>query len=129
MHTRLTDLRQITLALIVASSVGTASAQQGAADIGARLLQAPPVAAAVRLADSLEPWVLEQQVALCEVPAPPFAEGARAEAYRKAFQALGLADDVADRVDAHLGEAESLGGLPVGLRARPFGERGRRHFA
>ena len=104
-HTRLTDLRQITLALIVASSVGgTAAAQQGAADIGPRLLQAPPVAAAVRLADSLEPWVLEQQVALCEVPAPPFAEKARAEVYRKAFQALGLANVRIDAVGNVIGE-------------------------
>jgi tripeptide aminopeptidase len=65
-------------------------AQQGSADIGERLMQQPAPAAAVAMADALEPWVLEQQVALCEVPAPPFAEKARAEVYRQAFLRHGL---------------------------------------
>ena len=79
-------------------------AQQGAADIGPRLLAVPAVAGAVRLAETLEPWVIEQQVALCQVPAPPFKEQARGEVYRKAFQALGLRNVRVDAVGNVIGE-------------------------
>ena len=35
-------------------------------------------------------WTLEQQVALCEIPAPPFKEQARAAAYARMFRELGV---------------------------------------
>lgn len=37
-----------------------------------------------------ESLTLDEQVRLCEIPAPPFKERARAEAFRKAFEAGGL---------------------------------------
>ena len=81
--TRVTAGRPIATA-IAASCLclvgGSVNAQQGAADLAPRLLRQADVAAAVALADTLEPWVLERQVALCEVPAPPFKEQARGEA-------------------------------------------------
>lgn len=82
----------------------TALAQQGAADLGARLLDGQAVSGAVRLAATLEPWVIEQQIALCQVPAPPFEEDARGELYRKAFQALGLRNVRVDAVGNVIGE-------------------------
>ncbi len=59
-----------------------------------------------------EPWVIEQQVALCEIPAPPFNESARAEAYRTALSQLGL---TGARVDAE----GNVIAVRAGRRARP----------
>ena len=55
-----------------------------------------------------EPQTIADQIALCEVPAPPFGEVARAEVYRERFAALGL-DGV--RID---GEGNVLGQLGSG---------------
>ena len=73
---------------MILTTVSSAAAQRAATEIGPRLLQDPVVAAAVQAAEALEPWVIEQQVALCEVEAPPFKEQARAEVYRQAFERL-----------------------------------------
>jgi acetylornithine deacetylase/succinyl-diaminopimelate desuccinylase-like protein len=35
-------------------------------------------------------WTLDQQVSICEIPAPPFKEAARAAEYKRRFEALGL---------------------------------------
>ncbi|HEX5632322.1 MAG TPA: M20/M25/M40 family metallo-hydrolase, partial [Gemmatimonadales bacterium] len=35
-------------------------------------------------------WTVEQQVSICEIPAPPFKEQARAAEYKRRFDALGL---------------------------------------
>src|SRR6478609_6726492 len=93
--------------------VGTAaSAQQGSVDLGARLMKQPSVASAVRMADGLEPWVIDQQIALCEVPAPPFAEKARAEVYRQAFIRHGLSNVRIDAVGNVVGERPGTGAGP-----------------
>ena len=42
-------------------------------------------------------WTLDQQVSICEIPAPPFKEAARAAEYRRRLEALGL---TTARVDA-----------------------------
>jgi acetylornithine deacetylase/succinyl-diaminopimelate desuccinylase-like protein len=51
-----------------------------------------------------EPEVLNEQVRLCEVPAPPFAEQQRAQAYRAAFERLGLENVRIDAIGNVLGE-------------------------
>lgn len=57
--------------------------------------------AAVRRAFSalpaLQAWTLGQQISLCEIPAPPFKEQARAEEFRRRLIALGYPDA---RIDA-----------------------------
>lgn len=62
---------------------------------------AAPIPAALRPAlealRATNDWTLAQQVAICEVPAPPFKEQARAEAFTRQLQALGYADA---RIDA-----------------------------
>ena len=80
--------------------------------IGARLLQDSAVKAAIERVRLNEPRLLEEQVRLCEIPAPPFKETRRAEAYRDAFRALGL-DNV--RIDA----AGNVLGERPGQAARP----------
>jgi acetylornithine deacetylase/succinyl-diaminopimelate desuccinylase-like protein len=91
---------------------GVASGQEGAADIGPRLMQDAAVRAALESAQRNEPQILEEQVRLCEIPAPPFKEQARGEALRRTFEELGLKNV---RIDA---EGNVLGERP-GLSERP----------
>ena len=81
-----------------------AAAQERAAEIGALLLKETSVLAAVDAAKKNEPWVLEEQARLCEVPAPPFKEAERAKAYAQAFEALGLSNVRIDSAGNVLGE-------------------------
>ena len=113
--TKVTVRRPITGVLwlsLVCDVRSVAHAQQGGADLATQLMQQPTTAAAVRMADGLEPWVLEQQVAVCEVPAPPFAESARGEVYRQAFMRLGLRNVRVDAVGNVIGERPGSAASP-----------------
>jgi tripeptide aminopeptidase len=84
----------------------------------ALLLQHPPEASAVigalkadpaiaRALDHVrnnEPQTIDEQVRLCEIPAPPFKETARAQAYRRAFAEQGLRNVRIDAVGNVIGE-------------------------
>ena len=107
-----TARRWIAALAIGAASVTTAAAQQQAASIGPRLLKDPEVVAAVAAASTLDGWVVDQQIALCEIPAPPFKEQARAEAYKRAFDALGLQRVRIDAVGNVIGERPGSGQGP-----------------
>ena len=53
-------------------------------------------------------WTLEQQISICEIPAPPFKEQVRAEEFRKRLVSFGFADariDSEGNVIAELGSA------------------------
>jgi tripeptide aminopeptidase len=99
-------------AAAVLGGCGVVWAQERASDIGARLLADPTVQAALAAAQRNEPAILEEQVRLCEIPAPPFKEQARAEAYRRAFEALGLERVRIDAEGNVLGERPGTGGGP-----------------
>jgi len=81
-------------------------------DIGGRLLQDAAVKAAVQAARDDESQTLEDQVRLCEIPAPPFKEAARAKAYAEAFRALGLKNVRIDKEGNVLGERPGLAARP-----------------
>jgi tripeptide aminopeptidase len=49
----------------------------------------PGVRAAMEKLRTINSWVLEKQAAICQIPAPPFKEAARAAAYRREFVAIG----------------------------------------
>ncbi|HYJ80393.1 MAG TPA: hypothetical protein VEW03_12350, partial [Longimicrobiaceae bacterium] len=57
---------------------------QPAVPDGARVRQALEYAART------EPRTIEEQIAICEIEAPPFKEARRAEDYRRRFAELGL---------------------------------------
>lgn len=57
----------------------------------------PTVRAALDRIRTDNAWTLDQQVSICEIPAPPFAEQRRAEEFRRRLVALGLTDA---RIDA-----------------------------
>jgi tripeptide aminopeptidase len=98
--------------LFDASRRGRDPAQETPSAIGTRLMQDAAVKAALDRVKREEPHVLEEQVRLCEIPAPPFKETRRAEAYRQAFELLGLKNVRIDRVGNVLGERPGLAPRP-----------------
>ncbi|HTV03255.1 MAG TPA: M20/M25/M40 family metallo-hydrolase [Luteitalea sp.] len=108
----MTVLRQGVAALAVMASAMPAFGQQDAATIGERLAKRADVARAIGLAPTLETWVVDQQIALCQIPAPPFKEQARGVAYRKAFEQLGLQRVRVDAVGNVIGERPGAGRGP-----------------
>ena len=90
----------------------TVSAQQRAADLGAILLQTPAVRAAVESAKADEMRIIDDQIRICEVEAPPFQEAKRAEVYAALMRDAGLKNV---RIDA---EGNVIGERP-GAKARP----------
>lgn len=76
------------------------------------LLKARDVANALEAVKANEAWVVDQQISLCEVEAPPFQEQKRAEAYKAVFESLGLKHVRIDRAGNVLGERPGTGGGP-----------------
>ena len=58
-------------------------------------------------------WTLEQQRTICEIPAPPFAEGVRAAEFQRRLSALGLVNVRVDAVGNVLGERPGTGRGPT----------------
>ena len=88
----------------------TAAAQTG--DPGTRLMNDAAVRAALDHARASEPAAIEEQVRLCEIPAPPFAETARAQAYADAFRQVGLRNVRIDKTGNVLGERPGRAARP-----------------
>ncbi len=114
----LTRMRRLTVGrqtLAIVGLVGWLSAPtaaQPASDEVAQLLREPAVAAAVASAGQLDAWVVDEQVAICQVPAPPFKERARGERYRASFEQLGLQRVRVDAVGNVIGERPGQAGGP-----------------
>jgi len=102
----------LTLAAFPGEGSASLTLQDGAPTIGDRLLQDAAVKAAIERVRRDEEQVVEEQRRLCEIPAPPFKEAARAEAYRQAFQAAGLKNVRIDRAGNVLGERPGLASRP-----------------
>jgi len=84
-------MRAALLALLFTSFVpSTLAAQQRASELGSILLRDPVIRAAVDAARAIEPQLIEDQVRLCEVEAPPFQEGRRAQLYAQMLREAGL---------------------------------------
>ena len=62
------------------------------------------VQGALRYIRENEPATLDEQVRLCEIPAPPFKEAARGRAFRTALEAAGLKNVRIDAVGNVIGE-------------------------
>lgn len=80
--------------------------------IGNQLLLEAAVKTAIDRIARDEPRLLDEQIRLCEIPAPPFKEGRRAEAFRLAFESLGLENVRIDQVGNVLGERPGLAPRP-----------------
>ena len=102
MHARL--IQTIALSLTLAAV--------GAAQDAARLMQDPAVKEALNAVQRNEPHFIEEQIRICEIPAPPFHEEARAKELEKLFTQLGLQDV---RID----KAGNVIGIRPGAAAHP----------
>ena len=80
---RVTPTAVVALLLITTVQGAAVAAQDNGSEIGPRLMRDPNVRAAVDSARAAEPELLEDQVSLCEIPAPTFMEAARAMVYRR----------------------------------------------
>jgi acetylornithine deacetylase/succinyl-diaminopimelate desuccinylase-like protein len=72
----------------------------------------PAVRAALTALRTGNSWTVQQQIGLCEIPAPPFGEAARAAEYRRRFEALGLTNVRLDGVGNVIAERPGLGHGP-----------------
>jgi tripeptide aminopeptidase len=72
--------------------------------VGASLMTRADVRAALESAKSSEPQTIEDQIRLCEIPAPPFKEAARARAFADAFRSAGLRNVRVDTAGNVVGE-------------------------
>jgi tripeptide aminopeptidase len=78
------------LALCLVGSASSVCAQTRPSDSGTSLLQSQAVRAAVGAAKAIEPQLIEDQIRLCEVEAPPFQEAKRALMYAQMLREAGL---------------------------------------
>lgn len=98
-------------AAFLAGTPATVAAQMDA-DVGGRLIREPAVRAALDMARADESTTIDEQVRLCEIPAPPFKEAARAAAYADAFRAAGLRNVRIDSAGNVLGERPGRAARP-----------------
>ncbi len=82
------------LAPLLAACAGAQTPRSSAPSV---IAQRPSVRAALDTLRVANAWTLEEQVSICEIPAPPFGEARRAEEFRRRLVALGLSDA---RIDA-----------------------------
>lgn len=104
--------RVVRLSTIALSATATLSAQASAqsrvaatspADVS-RIAAHASVRGALESLQRDNAWTLEQQVALCEIPAPPFKEAARGVAMRERMTAIGIQNVRTDREGNVIGE-------------------------
>jgi tripeptide aminopeptidase len=100
------------LAFSVVAAGAPGRAQQQSAELGPRLMQDAAVKAAVQAARDDETQTIEDQVRLCEIPAPPFKETVRGKAYADEFRKLGLKNVRVDETGNVLGERPGLAARP-----------------
>jgi acetylornithine deacetylase/succinyl-diaminopimelate desuccinylase-like protein len=91
---------------------GTIASAQMDADVGERLLRDAAVRKALSTVRPEEPRTIADQIRLCEIPAPPFKEEARARAYADAFRAVGLENVRIDAEGNVLGERRGRSARP-----------------
>ena len=81
-------------------------------DIGATLMNDPAIKRALAAVEQNEPAILNEQVRICEIAAPPFKEQARGEAMREVFASLGLQNVRIDSVGNVIGERPGQAARP-----------------
>jgi tripeptide aminopeptidase len=100
------------LSAFVSLLIVPAAAQERAAELGPVLLRQPLVRAALDAARASETQIIDDQVRVCEVEAPPFQESKRGQMYAQMMRDAGLKNV---RIDA---EGNVIGERP-GSNARP----------
>ncbi|HEY2374547.1 MAG TPA: M20/M25/M40 family metallo-hydrolase [Gemmatimonadaceae bacterium] len=75
----------------------------------------PRLRAALDTIKAQEPWTIQQQISLCEIPAPPYKEASRAAEYRRRLQALGITNVRIDSMGNVIAERRGTGNGPTVL--------------
>jgi tripeptide aminopeptidase len=73
----------------------------------------PAVKAGIDRLPAINAWILDRQVAICEIPAPPFKEAARAAAYRQELIAVGYPNTRIDSIGNVIAELRGGDGPTV----------------
>lgn len=84
-----------------------------AAQQAGRVPDGPKVRAALAFLARTEPQTIEEQIAICQIEAPPFKEARRAADYVRRMQALGLRNVRIDAEGNVIGERPGDPGAPV----------------
>jgi acetylornithine deacetylase/succinyl-diaminopimelate desuccinylase-like protein len=105
-------MRRFATFVLLALLPALAAAQEQPSTLGEKLLADPSVKAAVAAAQANESKTLDEQVRICEIPAPTGSEGKRAEYIRKRFDEIGLANVRIDRAGNVLGERAGQAAAP-----------------
>src|SRR3984957_11893766 len=77
-----------------------------------RLMEDPTVKAAIDAVKRNEPHFIDEQVRICEIPAPPFHEEVRGKELARLFNGLGLQN-------VHIDKAGNVIGTRPGASAHP----------
>ncbi|HYW05415.1 MAG TPA: M20/M25/M40 family metallo-hydrolase, partial [Longimicrobium sp.] len=89
------------------------AAHPASAQRSATVPDGPAVRRALEYAARTEPQTIEEQIAICQIEAPPFKEARRAADYRARMEALGLRNVRTDSVGNVIGERPGDPGAPV----------------
>jgi len=73
----------------------------------------PAIRAALDRIRADNAWTVDQQISICEIPAPPFKEERRAAEMKRRFEALGLRNVHIDSIGNVVAERPGTGGGPV----------------
>jgi tripeptide aminopeptidase len=98
--------------LIVAGAYAAFAAPLGAQQV-ARLAERADVRAVLDSIKANNAWTLDRQIALCEIPSPPFKEAVRGQAYKALFEQVGLSNVRVDAVGNVIGERRGTGAGPT----------------
>jgi tripeptide aminopeptidase len=101
-------LTHITAAALLACA-GNATAQNDATTT----INDPGVKRAMAAIQSWNSWIIDNQISICEIPAPPFKEQARGIEFRKRMIALGYANTKIDTAGNVIAERAGTGGGPT----------------
>ena len=105
----------VSLGVVLNASAQVSSTSASRPGDGPRAVpvQNPSVREALAYAERAEPETIEEQIALCEIPAPPFAEQVRGEAYAERMRAIGLENVRVDAEGNVIGERPGQAGEPT----------------
>ena len=92
------------VSLSAALGLSSAACAQVPPRTAAQPTTSPSLTRALTSIKSTNPWTIDQQISICEIPAPPFTETARAEEFRKRLSSLGLTNVRIDSVGNVIGE-------------------------
>ncbi len=91
------------LAVILAAMAYAGFAQDAASLNTAKLAEDPAIRAALEAVRRNEPRFIEEQIRICEIPAPPFHEDARGKELERLFRQAGLENVRIDKVGNVIG--------------------------